>query len=92
MYVCMYVCMSACNGFTIETYVLRIVYVPLCYVAHLMPSRMEIEVEDWEDRRQCQNKSRCIHEMLNKKKKDNVDKKQLARQHPSDLLRSLTHE
>ena len=59
MYVCMSVCVYVRNWFTIETYRLHIVYVPLCHVPHMMPSRMEIKVEDWEDRRRCQNKSRC---------------------------------
>ena len=58
MYVCMYVCMSVRNGFTIEIY--GFVDVPL-----RMPSRnggVEIEVEDSEDRRRRQNESRCMED------------------------------
>ena len=55
----MYVCMSICNGF-------MIVYVP----SDTLPSEchrttahgMEIEVEDSEDRRRCQNESRCMED------------------------------
>ena len=56
-----------------------------------MAHGVEIEVEDSEDIRQHQNKSRCMEDgqLLNKRMKD---KKQLARHHPSDLLHSLTHE
>ena len=61
----MSVCLSV-NEFTIEIYSLCIVYVPFgtcrsgCH--HAMAHGMEIEVEDSEDRRRCQNESRCMED------------------------------
>jgi len=63
----------------------------------MMPLQvMEAEVEDSEDRRRHQNKSRDIRKkrltaQQMDERQDNHDRKQLAHQHPSDLLRSLTH-
>ena len=76
MYVCMFVCMSVCNGFTIEIYGFMH---SLCTFWHMplrMPSRdgMEIEVEDSEYRRRRQNESRHMEngQMLNIKMKDKI--------------------
>ena len=63
----------------------------------MMPLQvMDAEVEDSEDRRRCQNKSRDIHKkwltaQQMDERHDNHDRRQLAHQHPSDLLCSPTH-
>ena len=64
MYVCMYVCMSVHNGFTIEIYGFMHSLRTFWHMPLRMPSRdgMEIEVEDSEDRRRRQNKSRCMED------------------------------
>ena len=64
MFVCMYVCMSVHNGFTIEIYGFMHSLRTFWHVPFTMPSYdgMEIEVEDPEDRRQCQNESRCMED------------------------------
>ena len=55
---------------------------------------IEVKVEDSDNRRRCQNKSRDIKDGLTAQQKDerqdNRDRRPLVRQHPSDLLGSLT--
>ena len=67
-------CMSVRNGFTIEIYRFMHSLRTFWHVPLRMPSRdgMEIEVEDSEDRRRRQNKSRCMEDgqLLNKRMKD----------------------
>ena len=60
----MYVCMSVRNGFTIEIYGFMHSLHTYWHVLLRMPSRdgVEIEVEDLEDRRRCQNESRCMED------------------------------
>ena len=55
MYVCMSVCMSVCNGFThsLRTFLARYAHDAIA---------MEVKVEDSEDRRRRQNKSRDIED------------------------------
>ena len=62
MYVCMYVCVSVRNGFTIE----------ICRFTHSLRTSsaraahdtiaMEIKVKDSEDTRRRQNESRCMED------------------------------
>ena len=72
---------------------LCIVYIPLWHVPFMMQScAMSMEVEDSEDRSQV---SPEIWKMVNystKRWQDNGDRRQLARQHQSNLLCSLTRE
>ena len=91
--------MSVRNAFTIEIYGFMHSLCTFWHVPLRMPSRdgMEIEVEDSEDRRRHQNKSRCMEDGLTAQQKDgrrqdNGDEKRLAHHYPSDLLHSLTHE
>ena len=61
----MYVCMSVCNGFTIEIYgfMHSLRTFGTCHSGcHRANGGMEIEVEDSKDRRQCQNESRCMED------------------------------
>ena len=53
--------MSVRYGFTVEIYGFRH-SVPVWHVLLTMPSRMEIEVEDSEDRRRHKNESRCMED------------------------------
>ena len=64
MYVCMYVCMSVRNRFTIEIYGFIHSLCTFWHVPLSVPScnGIEIEVKDSEDRRRCQNKSRCMED------------------------------
>ena len=88
------------NGFTIEIHGFMHSLCTFWHVLLRMPSRngMEIEVEDSEDRRQRQNKSRCSYgrwltaQQKDERQQDNGDRKRLACHHPSDLLHSLTRE
>ena len=60
------VCMSVHNGFTIEIYGFMHCLRTFWHMLLRMPSRlhdgMEIEIEDSEDRRRCQNESRCMED------------------------------
>ena len=60
----MYVCMSIRNGYTIAIYGLMHSLRTFWHVLLRMALRdgMEIEVEDSEDRRRRQNKSRCMED------------------------------
>ena len=63
MFVCLYVCMSVCNGFTIEIYGLMLSLRTFWHVPLRMPlsdGGMEIEVEDSEDRARME--SRCMED------------------------------
>ena len=64
MYVCLYVCMSVRNRFTIEIYGFMWSLHTFWHVPLRMPLHdgMEIEVKDSEDRRRCQNESRCMED------------------------------
>ena len=64
----LYVYLSV-TGLQLKYMGLRIVYIPLLHVPLMMPLRWEIEVED---RRWCQNESRCMEDdsLLNKRMKD----------------------
>ena len=92
--------MSVSNGFTIEVYGFMHSLRTFWHMPLRKPSRngMEIEVEDSEDRRQRQNKSRCSYgrqltaQQNDERRQDNGDRKRLACHHPSDLLCSLTRE
>ena len=99
MYVCPYVCMSVCNGFTIELHGFMHSLRTFWHVPLRMPSYdgMEIEVKGLEHRRRCQNESRCMEDgyLLNKRMKDDkitVTKNDLRVNHPSNLLRPMTRE
>ena len=78
----MYVCMFVRNRFTIEMYGLRIVYVPFgtCHLRCHRISRdgMEIEVEDWEDRRLQMYGRQLTAQSIDERQQDNGDKKQPA--------------
>ena len=68
----------------------------IIFAERLSRDRMEIKI-DVKDRRQSQNKSRCIEDgftaqQKDERRQDNSDKERLARHHRSDLLRLLTHE
>ena len=89
----MYVCMYVRNGFTIEIYQYKdlcTVYIFFRHVPLMMPSRWRLRTGTIED------DIRTSLDVLTAQQKDvrldNGDKKQLASQHPSDLLCSLTCE
>ena len=81
MYVCMYVCMSVHNGFTIEIYGFMHSLRTFWHMLLRMPScdGVEIEVEDLEDIRRRQNESQMYGRQLTAQQKDerqdNGDKK-----------------
>ena len=92
LYVCMYVCMSV-TGLQLKYMSLRIVYVP----SGMCPSwcaRAHAElVEDLEERRRCQAREhvqRYRRRLSDEKRQYDSEKRRLARQQQSELLRSLT--
>ena len=92
---CLYVCMSV-TGLRLKYTGLRIVYVPLQHVPLMMPSRWRsrtrrIPVEDYA-RTSPDVWRQLTAQQKDEKRQDNGDKKRLVRQHPSDLLCSLTRE
>ena len=83
MYVCMYVCMSVRNGFTIEIYGFMHRLLTFWHVQLRMPLRnVEIAVGG----------RRLTAQQKDERRRDNGDKKRLAHHHPSNLLRSLIRE
>ena len=91
MYVCMYVCMSV-TGLRLKYTGLCIVYVPLgmCSSGCHRDSRTR-KIED--DARTSPMYGRWLTaQQKDERRQDNGDKKRLAHQHWSDLLRSLIRE
>ena len=90
----MYVCLSV-TGLRLKYTGLRIVFVPFWHMLLMMPSR-------WRSRPRTKrtednpSMSPDVWKMVTVQQKDvrqdNGDKKRLAYQHPSDLLRLLTYE
>ena len=68
----------------------------IIFAKRLSHDRMEIKI-NVRDRRQSQNKSRCMEDgftaqQKDERRQDNGDKERAVRHHRSDLLRLLTHE
>ena len=78
--------MYVCNRFTIEICgFTRSLHTILAHAAH---DAIAMEVEDSEDRKQCQNESRrLINLQKDERQQDNGDRRRLARQYPSNLPR-----
>ena len=90
----MYICLSV-TGLRLKYTGLRVVYVPLWHVPLTMPSRWisrsrTQRIED--DARTSPDVWKTVNCRRDERRQDNSDKKRLARQHPSYLLRSLTRE
>ena len=73
-----------------------IVYVPLWHMPLMMPSEWRLRLRTWrieDDGRTSPDGWKTVNcSTKGERQQDNGDKKRLARQHPSDLLPSLTRE